>query len=155
MNKLAFATIVALDVILCSPVFAQLARDAAIAKAEAILRNFQDGNTADIAKEFDARMTQELPEARLKSVWQALVAKFGAFKSIDERREGQMEGRQAVELFLSFEKEKIIQRAVFDSEGKVRVWFSGQLPWRSCHRTKGRLGRAPRGISLSPTVRAA
>jgi len=119
MNKIAFATIVALDVILCSPVFAQLARDAAIAKAEAILRNFQDGNTADIAKEFDARMTQELPEAKLKPVWQALVAKFGAFKSIDERREGQMEGRQAVELFLSFEKEKIIQRAVFDSEGKV------------------------------------
>ena len=64
-------------------------------------------------------MTQELPEAKLKPVWQALVAKFGAFKSIDERREGQMEGRQAVELFLSFEKEKMIQRAVFDSEGKV------------------------------------
>ena len=51
-------------------------------------------------------MTEELPEAKLKAVGQALVAKFGAFKSIDERREGQMEGRQAVELFLSFEKEK-------------------------------------------------
>ena len=36
-----------------------------------------------------------------------------------ERREGQMQGRQAVELFLSFEKDTIIQRAVFDGEGKV------------------------------------
>jgi hypothetical protein len=119
MNKIASLVIVALVVALSSPVFAQLARDAAIAKAEAILRNFQNGNTADILKEFDARMTQELPEAKLKPVWQALVAQFGAFKSINERREGQMEGRQAVELFLSFQKEMIIQRAVFDSEGKV------------------------------------
>ena len=119
MNNIAVARIVALVVILGSPVFAQLPKDAAIAKAEAILKNFQDGNTADIAKEFDARMTRELPEAKLKPVWQALVAQFGAFKSINERREGQMEGRQAVELFLSFEKDSIIQRAVFDSEGKV------------------------------------
>ncbi len=100
-------------------VFAQLPKDAAIAKAEAILGNLQNGKTADIVKEFDARLTQELPEAKLTPVWQALVAQFGAFKSIHERREGQMEGRQAVELFLSFEKDTIIQRAVFDSEGKV------------------------------------
>ena len=106
-------------VVFCSPVFAQLARDAAIAKAETILRNFQDGKTADIAKEFDARMAQELPEAKLKPVWQALVAQFGAFKSVSERREGQTQGRQAVELFLSFEKETILQRVVFDSEGKI------------------------------------
>ena len=119
MIKIASQMIVALVVVLSSPVFAQLARGAAIAKAEAILGNFQNGNTADIVKEFDAKMAQELPEAKLKPVWQALVAKFGAFKSIDERREGQMEGRQAVELFLSFEKEKIIQRAVFDNEGRV------------------------------------
>ncbi len=111
--------IIALVVVLCSPVFAQLARDTAIAKAEAILKNLQDGKTADIVKELDARMTQELPEAKLKPVWQGLVGKFGAFKSITERREGQMQGRQAVELFLAFEKDTILQRAVFDSEGKV------------------------------------
>ncbi len=116
MNKITIAIFVAF---LCSPAFAQLPRDAAIAKAEAILRNLQNGKTADIVTQFDARMTQELPEAKLMPVWQALVAQFGAFKNINERREGQMEGRQAVELFLSFEKETIIQRAVFDSEGKV------------------------------------
>jgi hypothetical protein len=119
MKTIANAIIVALVVVLGSPVFAQLPKDAAIAKAEAILKNFQDGKTADIVKEFDARMRQELPEAKLKPAWQAVVAQFGAFKSITERREGQMETRQAVELFLSFEKDTIIQRVVFDSEGKV------------------------------------
>jgi len=119
MKKIVSPMIVALVVGLCAPVFAQLAKDAAIAKAEAILKNFQDGKTAEIVKEFDARMTQELPEAKLKPVWPGLVSQFGAFKSINERREGQMQGRQAVELILSFEKDTIVQRAVFDSDGKV------------------------------------
>ena len=118
-KHIAFAMTIALVVCLSSPVFAQLSKDAAIAKAEAILRNFQDGKTADIVKEFDARMTRELPEAKVKPVWQATIAQFGAFKSINERREGQMGGRQAVELVLSFEKDTIIMRAVFDSEEKV------------------------------------
>jgi hypothetical protein len=119
MKNIVSAMIIALVVGLSAPVFAQLARDAAIARAESILRNFQDGKTADIMKDFDARMTKELSEAKVKAVWPGLVAQFGAFKDIDERREGRMEGRQAVELILSFEKETIVQRAVFDNDGKV------------------------------------
>lgn len=111
--------IVALVVGLAIPLFAQLSRDAAIAKAEAILKNLQDGKTADIVKDFDARLTQDLPETKLKAAWPGLVAQFGAFKSIADRREGQMKDRQAVELILAFEKETIVQRAVFDNEGKV------------------------------------
>jgi hypothetical protein len=94
-------------------------KDVAIAKGEAILKNLQDGRTADVVKEFDAKMTEALPEAKLKPVWSSLVAQFGAFKQIDERREGQVQGRQAVELILSFQKETVVQRLVFDGEGKV------------------------------------
>jgi hypothetical protein len=119
MKKIITLVFVALAVGLSSPVLAQLAKEAAIAKAEAILKNFQDGKIADILKELDARMTKELPEAKVKPVWPALVAQFGAFKAINERREGPMQGRQAVELILSFEKETILQRVVFDGEGKV------------------------------------
>jgi hypothetical protein len=111
--------IVVLLLLLHAPVFAQQTRDAAIAKAEAILQNFREGRTADIVKELDARMTKELPEAKLKPVWAGLIAQFGVFKNIVERREGPMEGRQAVELILAFEKETIVQRAVFDGDGKV------------------------------------
>jgi hypothetical protein len=104
---------------LSTPALAQLSSEAAIAKAEAIFKNFQEGKTAELVKEFDARMAAEVPEEKLKPMWPAFTAKFGAFKGIDERREGQFEGRQAVELFLSFEKEKVLQRVVFDNEGKV------------------------------------
>src|SRR5688572_9513009 len=101
------------------PVAAQLARDAAIAKAETLLKNLQDGRTAAIVTEFDARLSKELTEERLKPVWSGLVAQFGAFKSIVERREGPMQERQAVELILSFEKQTIVHRTVFDSAGRV------------------------------------
>ena len=101
------------------PVGAQMARDAAIAKAEGLLKNLQEGKTADIVKAFDDRMAKDLPEDRLKSVWPALDAQFGAFKSVVERREGQMQGRQAVELILAFEKQTIVDRTVFDDAGRV------------------------------------
>ena len=119
MKNVFSSMIVALVVSLCAPVFAQLATADAIARAEGILKNFQDGKTADIVKEFDARMTQELPEAKVKPVWPGLVAQFGAFTGITERREGRMDGRQAVELILSFEKNTIVQRVVLDNDGKV------------------------------------
>ena len=119
MTKIVPPVIVALVVGLAIPLFAQLSRDAAIAKAEAILKNLQDGKTAEIVKDFDARLTQDLPETKLKAAWPGLVAQFGAFKAITDRREGQMKDRQAVELILAFEKETIVQRAVFDTEGKV------------------------------------
>jgi hypothetical protein len=101
------------------PLLAQLAGESAIAKAEGILKNLQDGRMADIVKEFDDRLTKELPEAKLKPAWQALVSQFGAFKSVVERREGPMQGRQAVELILAFEKQTIVHRTVFDDDGKV------------------------------------
>jgi hypothetical protein len=98
---------------------AQLSRDAAIAKAEAILKNLQDGRTADIVKEFDERLSKGLPEAKLTTAWASLVGQFGAFKGIAERREGPMQERQAVELILSFDKQTIVHRTVFDGAGRV------------------------------------
>ena len=97
----------------------QLSKDAALAKAEAILKNLQDGKIGDITKEFDERMAQDAPEAKLKPAWSGLVSQFGAFKAVTERREGQVKGRQAVELFLAFEKETIVQRVVFDDNGRI------------------------------------
>jgi hypothetical protein len=119
MKKTSLIAAVVVVAGLSAPSFAQLAKDTAIGKAEAILKNLQDGKTSDIVKEFDARLTKELPEAKVASAWSALVSKFGAFKNVTERREGKMEDRQAVELFVAFEKETIVQRVVFDSEGKV------------------------------------
>jgi hypothetical protein len=119
MKTTARLLVIALVVGLSTPLAAQLSRDAAIAKAEALLKNLQEGRTAAIVKEFDDRMSKELPEARLKPAWSGLIGQFGAFKRITERREGMVEGRQAVELILAFEKETIVHRTVFDANGKV------------------------------------
>jgi hypothetical protein len=109
----------ALVVLTATSIHAQLPKDAAIAKAESILRHLQEGRTAELVKEFDDRMAKELPETKLKPVWSGLVSQFGAFKSIVERREGSMQDRQAVELILAFEKQTIVHRTVFDSAGRV------------------------------------
>ena len=101
------------------PVDAQLADAAAIAKAEAILKNLQDDKAGDVFREFDAKMAQAISEAQLGAAWQSMVGKFGAVKSIDERRVGLLKGMQAVELMLTFDSEKVVQRVVFTNDGRI------------------------------------
>ena len=113
------ATLLVILAGLSTSAFAQLAQDAAVAKAELVLTNLQSGNITAVVKEFDARLAKEIPEAKLKPAWSEMLAQFGAFKGIEERREGQMDGRQAVELILAFEKDTIVQRVVFDPEGRI------------------------------------
>jgi hypothetical protein len=110
---------VALGLGLYSPLAAQLGKEGAIAKAESILRNLREDKTAEIMKDFNPAMTQAISEEQLQAAWRGLLAQVGAFKGIDERRDGHIKAMQAVELMLSFEKEKIVQRTVFDSDGKV------------------------------------
>ena len=119
MRKQLCLSVVGILLALASPVAAQLTDAAATAKAEAILKNLQDDKTADVVKEFDARMAQAISEAQLQAVWQSMVGKFGAVKSIDERRVGLLKGMQSVELMLTFDSEKVVQRVVFTSEGQV------------------------------------
>ena len=102
-----------------SPARAQLSSEAAIAKAETVFKNLQDGKTADIVKEFNAKMAEAVPEQKLQGGWTNLTSKFGALKSVTERREGPLEGRQAVELILAFENETVVLRTVFDNDGKI------------------------------------
>ena len=92
---------------------------AAIGKAEAILKNLQDGKFAEIVAQFDPVMAKAIPEERLRSVWQTLTEQFGAVKSIDERRSGELKGFRAVELILTFEREQVVQRMVLDGEGRI------------------------------------
>ena len=119
MKKVVRPVVVAMVVSLCSPAFAQLASDAAIARAETILKSLQNGQTGDVVKDLDPKMAQALSEEKLKAAWPGLISKFGAYKSINERRDGQYHGRQAVELFLAFEKDTIVMSTVFDAEGRI------------------------------------
>jgi hypothetical protein len=90
-----------------------------VARAETLLKNLQGGRYAEVVKEFNATMVQAIQEEKLRGVWEAMTAQFGAVKSIDERRSGELKGYRAVELILTFERERIVQRVVFDAEGKI------------------------------------
>ena len=92
---------------------------ALIGRAEALLKNLQAGRYADVVKEFDPKMVQAIPEERLRAVWEMLTAQFGAVKSVEERRSGELKGLQTVELILAFERERVVQRVVFGADGKI------------------------------------
>ena len=77
---------------------------ATIGKAEAVLKNLQDGRYAEVVKEFNPAMEKAIPEERLRAVWEMLTAQFGSVKSIDERRSGELKGYRAVELIAGLRK---------------------------------------------------
>jgi uncharacterized protein len=118
MNRFGISICVVV-LLLGSGVVAQLDSAATIAKSEALLKNLQDGKFADVYGEFNPMMAKAIPEEKLRAVWDAMTAQFGALKSIDERRSGELKGLRAAELILTFEKERIVQRVVFDNDGKV------------------------------------
>ena len=103
----------------CSASVMAQSDSALIGRAEALLKNLQAGRYADVVKEFDPKMVQAIPEDRLRAVWEMLTAQFGAVKSIEERRSGELKGLQAVELILAFERERVVQRVVFGADGKI------------------------------------
>lgn len=117
MPKRLGGSICALFVI--GPIIFAQTDSAMIGKAEAVLKNLQDGRYAEVVKEFNPVMEKAIPEEKLRAVWEMLTAQFGAVKSIDERRSGELKGYRAVELILSFERERVVQRVVFDSDGKI------------------------------------
>ena len=118
MNRCSISICVVV-LLFASDVVAQLDSATTIARSEAILKNLQDGKFAEIHREFNPMMATAVPEEKLRAVWDAMKGQFGALKSIDERRSGELKGNRAVELILTFEKERVVQRVVFDTDGKV------------------------------------
>ena len=117
MKRLAVAVYALL--LLVGPTLLAQTESAAIGKAEALLKNLQGGRFADVVKEFDPAMTNAMPEEKLRGVWEMLTAQLGAVKSIDERRTGEMKGYRSVELILTFANAQVVQRTVFDADGKI------------------------------------
>ena len=114
-----FGLAVSAVLLACSASLLAQSDSATIGRAEALVKNLQAGKFADIVKEFDPRMAAAIPEERLRAVWEMLTAQFGAVKSIEERRSGELKGLQAVELILAFERERVVQRVIFGPDGKI------------------------------------
>jgi hypothetical protein len=106
-------------VVVAAPIVAAQSDSATIGKAEAVLKNLQDGKYAEVVKEFNPVMVNAIPEEKLRGAWEMLTMQFGKVTGIDERRSGELKGLRAVELILSFERERVVQRIVFDGDGMI------------------------------------
>jgi hypothetical protein len=75
-----------------------------------------------VVARFDAPMTTALPADKLKTVWSAIIAQFGPFKSITASKVSDEPGRadrRVVDLTIAFEKAPLEERIVFDEDGKI------------------------------------
>lgn len=117
--KRTLLSVIVLVASLAPAALAGVTKEDAVKKAEAVLQALQAGKTAEVVKDFDATMTKALPEAQLKTVWPGLEAQAGKFKSIDERRAGEVQGMMVAELICTFENAKLLERVAYDKEGKI------------------------------------
>ena len=109
----------AVALLVFAPIVLAQSDSALIGRAETLLKNLQGSRYAEVVKEFNPAMVQAIPEEKLRAVWEMMTAQFGAVKSIDERRSGELKGFRAVELIVTFERDRVVQRIVFDAEGKI------------------------------------
>ena len=97
--------------------------------AQSITENFIKGNYEAITETFDGNMKAALSAKQLETVWQQLQAACGSYKKSGIPEKKVIQGYDAIEFLVEFERAKLIQRTVFDKQGKVAGLFF--LPYRS------------------------
>src|SRR5262245_21683043 len=88
-------------------------------RAKAFVLTLSREAFAAAVKDFDETMTKVLPADRLKTVWQSVTGRFGAFKEATDTRVEQ-KGKLTIVLVASkFEKGPLDVRVVFDADKKI------------------------------------
>jgi hypothetical protein len=72
---------------------------------------------------FDPTMKSALPEAKLREVWQTLLADAGAFKQSVRARTQKVQGYDVVFVTCQFERKQLDMKVVYDSQGRVSGLF--------------------------------
>ena len=99
-------------------------RDAALdAMARDLLADFVAGRFEAAAKNFNAKMMEVLPPAKLREVAAQLDAQLGKYKSTRETRHADESGYRTVILVSDFENAVVDVRVVFDTANKVAGLF--------------------------------
>jgi hypothetical protein len=81
----------------------------------------EDFATAEIS--FDPTMKSALPEAKLREVWQTLLADAGAFKQTVRSRTQKVQGYDVVFVTCKFERKQLDMKVVYDFQGRVAGLF--------------------------------
>ncbi|HTK74181.1 MAG TPA: alpha/beta fold hydrolase [Gemmataceae bacterium] len=87
--------------------------------AKAFVLTLSREDFAAAVKDFDDTMTKVLPADRLKTVWQSVTGRFGAFKEATETRVEQKGKLTIVFVASKFEKGPLDVRVVFDADKKI------------------------------------
>ena len=70
-------------------------------------------------EDFDQRMKDGLPAAKLESVWQGLVGQLGAFQNTGETKTASAQGYTLVYVKTNFARGAIWAQVAYDKDGKV------------------------------------
>ena len=70
-------------------------------------------------KLFDGKLAQALPEDRLKETWHQILSQFGAFQSILNLQEVEIQGHQNITATCQFENTVLDIRIMFNPDGQV------------------------------------
>lgn len=84
---------------------------------------FDGGNYDDIVLLMNAEMAEASPAESLQKLWEAALAQYGTFKKTGGSRAGHTDGYDIVEHTLYFENGSLVQRTVYDADGRVAGLF--------------------------------
>ena len=86
-----------------------------------------------VATRFTPQMSAALPGSKLAELWDALLAKTGAFHSIRSASTSELQAYHVVVLVCSFESSEVGLRVVLDSQGRFAglsfVPAASSIPW--------------------------
>ena len=78
---------------------------------------------AQAVSRFNEKMKTELPEPKLKQVWQQVTGQVGVFIEHTHVREGMISGHDVVHVTCRFERESLDVRVVFDDSRRIAGLF--------------------------------
>jgi uncharacterized membrane protein YhfC len=93
------------------------------AAARAYIEQLASGQYEAATATFAPAMTSALPPARLKSIWDDLLTRYGALQSIDEAQISEVGEFTAVNVVVSFERAALVLRVVYNLQGQISGFF--------------------------------
>jgi fermentation-respiration switch protein FrsA (DUF1100 family) len=91
--------------------------------AKKIITQMSQGDFADVETQFDDTMQSQIPQDKLKSAWDQLVANYGAYKGQKNVTTGQQGGFNIVVVTTGFASSDLDIRLVFGQDGRVAGLF--------------------------------
>lgn len=95
------------------------AQNREVQQVQTLVTQLSKGNFAAVETEFNDKMKQELPTARLKAVWTQITEQAGAFQKTGETRTLNYQDDPIVLVKTVFKDGELWTQVAFDKTGKI------------------------------------